>query len=60
MGVEVPTPAAAILRLASRSASFFFLSLLKPISTRKQQVNTGDNEQGKYASKNEMKQEVWE
>jgi len=39
LGVEVPTPAAAVLRLASRLANFFFLSLLKLISARKQQVN---------------------
>ena len=30
MGVEGLAPAAAALRLANRSASFFFLSLLKP------------------------------
>jgi len=32
IGIEVPTPAAAALCLASSSANFFFLSLLKPIS----------------------------
>jgi len=31
MGVEVATPAAVALRLASRSANFFLLSFLKPI-----------------------------
>jgi len=42
LGIEVPTPAAAALRLASKSGNFFFLSLLKPISIRKQQVNMGN------------------
>jgi len=32
LSVEVPMPAAAALHLASSSANFFFLSLLKPIS----------------------------
>ena len=41
VGVEVPTPAAAALRLANRLANFFFLSLLKPISAWRQQVNVG-------------------
>jgi len=39
-GVEGPAPAAAALHLDNRSASFFFLTLLKPISTQRQQVNT--------------------
>jgi len=57
-GVDVPSPTTAALRLASRSTSFFFLSLLKPISTHRQQVNTGNKRQGENAS--EMKQEVLE
>ena len=54
MAVEVPAPAAAALRLASRSVNFFFLSLLKPISTRKQQVNTGNYEGKRNTSKNKV------
>ena len=38
-------PGSGRLRLVSRSASFFFLSWLKPISTWKQQVNTGSNDE---------------
>ena len=35
MGVDVPFPAIAAFNLASKSANFFFLSLLKPISAHK-------------------------
>jgi len=59
-GVDVPSPTAAALRLASRSANFFFLSLLKLISTHRQQVNTGNKRRGETVSESKMKEEVWE
>ena len=54
MGIDVPYPVAVAFRLASRSAIFFFLSLLKPISANKQQVNTGYQQRRETASKYEM------
>jgi len=39
-GDEVPTPATNALRLASTSASFFFLSLLRPMSAQRQRITT--------------------
>jgi len=44
MGVEGPATTVAALHLTSRSTNFFFLSLLKPISTRKKKVNTENHE----------------
>ena len=41
IGIEVLTPAAVALRLASSSASFFFLSLLKPISAQRRRISQG-------------------
>jgi len=40
-GVEVSAQAAVALRLASKSASFFFLSALMAMSAQKQQVTKG-------------------
>ena len=61
MGVEVPTPAAAALRLASSLASFFFLSLLKAhicIKTTNKSGHVGNNNKAsKSANKDKDRNE---